>query len=58
MKEILSAVILLVSLLGGTALLSKIHDSARKAALEKASKGLPSLTELNRSLGVNPHQAK
>lgn len=50
MKEIISAVIFVVGLYGGTDALKNIHDSIRKAALEKASRGLPSLTEMNRCL--------
>lgn len=50
MKEIISAVLLVVSLYAGTQALKEIHDSVRKAALEKAAKGLPSLTEMTRAL--------
>lgn len=50
MKEIISAVLLVVSLFAGTQALKEIHDSVRKAALEKAAMGLPSLTEMTRTL--------
>lgn len=50
MKEIISAVLFIVSLWGGTVVLKGIHDSIRKAALEKAAQGLPSLTEITKSL--------
>jgi hypothetical protein len=50
MKEIISAVVVVVSLLAGTHFLKEIHDSIRKAALEKAATGLPSLTEMTRAL--------
>ncbi len=50
MREIISAVLLIVSLFAGTQLLKEIHDSVRKGALEKANKGLPSLTEMTRAL--------
>lgn len=47
MKEIISAAILIVSLFAGTRYLKEIHDGIRKAALEKADAGLPSLRILN-----------
>lgn len=50
MKEIISAVVLVVTLFAGTQLLKEIHDSVRKAALEKAAKGLPNLTEMTQAL--------
>ena len=50
MKEIISAVIFMVGLWGGTTLLKELGDSVRKAALEKAAQGLPSLVEMNRNL--------
>jgi hypothetical protein len=50
MKEIISAVLLVVSLFAGTHYLKQIHDGVRKAALEKAAQGLPSLVEMNRQL--------
>lgn len=50
MKEIISAVLFVVSLWGGTAVLKCVHDGIRKAALEKAAHGLPSLTEMTRSI--------
>jgi hypothetical protein len=50
MKEIISAILLIVTLFGGSVALKNIHDAVRKAALEKASKGLPSLVEMNKAL--------
>lgn len=50
MKEIISAIVIIASILGGTAALKEFHDSVRKAALEKSAQGLPSLTEMTRSL--------
>ena len=50
MKEIISAVLLVVSLFMGTHYLKEIHDHVRRAALEKAAQGLPSLVEMNRRI--------
>lgn len=50
MKELISTVIFIVGLYSGTAALKAIHDIVRKAALEKAATGLPSLSEMNKSL--------
>lgn len=50
MKEIISAILVVVGLFAGTQYLKQIHDDVRKAALEKAAKGLPSLVEMNRQL--------
>lgn len=50
MKEIIGIIVIIASVLGGTAALKGFHDITRKAALEKASEGLPSLTEMTRSL--------
>ncbi|MER2513212.1 MAG: hypothetical protein ABTQ25_12495 [Nitrosomonas ureae] len=50
MKEIISAVLFIVSLWGGTVVLTGIHDSIRKAALEKAAQGMPSLTDFANAL--------
>lgn len=50
MKEIISALLVIVGLFAGTHYLKQIHDGVRKAALEKAAKGLPSLVEMNRQL--------
>lgn len=50
MKELISAVIFVAGIAGGTAALKTIHDSVRKAALEKAAIGLPSLSEMNKLL--------
>lgn len=43
MREIIGAVVLLVGLYTGTRILREIHDTVRKAALEKAAQGLPRL---------------
>lgn len=50
MKEIISAIIVLATVIGGGAALKNFHDFVRKAALEKAAKGLPSLVDMNRAL--------
>ncbi len=50
MKEIISAALLIVSMWGGTIVIKGIHDSFRKAALEKAAQGLPSLIDIQRNL--------
>ena len=50
MKEIISAVVLIVALLAGVRSLKEIHDTVRRAALEKAAKGMPSLTEMTHAL--------
>lgn len=49
MKEIISAVLLIVLIWGGTATIKTIRDGIRKAALEKAATGLPSLVEMNKA---------
>jgi len=43
MKELIGVAVLLVGLYGGTKALKEIHNTIRKAALEKAAQGLPSL---------------
>lgn len=53
MKEIISAVVIIASILGGTAALKGFHHAVRKAALEKAAQGMPSLVEISKKLG-NP----
>ncbi len=50
MKEIIGAAILIVGLYGGTKALKEIHNTVRKAALEKAAKGLPPLTAFTKNL--------
>ena len=50
MKEIISAVLVVVGIWGGTRVLADFYESVRKAALEKAAQGLPSLTEMNHQL--------
>lgn len=50
MREIISVVVIIASLLGGTAALKGLHDVVRKAALEKAAQGLPSLEGMSRAL--------
>ena len=50
MKEIISAVIVLVGLWGGTQVLAEFYGIVRKAALEKASQGLPSLVKMNNGI--------
>ncbi len=50
MKEIMGIVVLIASLFAGTQVLKEFHDSVRKAALEKAATGLPSLTKMTYAL--------
>ncbi|MBX3034910.1 MAG: hypothetical protein KF865_13400 [Bdellovibrionaceae bacterium] len=50
MKEIISAIIILTTVIGGGAALKNFHDFVRRAALEKAAKGMPSLVEMNKRL--------
>ena len=54
MKEIISAVVVVVGIWGGTRVLADFYDTVRKAALEKASQGLPSLVEMNHKLHEPP----
>ena len=56
MKELIGIAALLVGLFGGTVVLKNIHDSVRKAALEKAAQGLPSLVELTKTLRTPKQQ--
>jgi hypothetical protein len=50
LREIISAIIIAISLAGGTAAVKSLHDQIRQAALEKASKGLPSLSQMTRAM--------
>ena len=50
MKEIIGVLVIVASLVGGAAALKELHGVVQKAALEKASQGLPSLTKMTRSL--------
>lgn len=51
MKELIGSVIFILSLLGtGSYALRQVHDQVRKAALTKATKGMPSLSGLTKSL--------
>lgn len=50
MKEIISAIIVLATVIGGGAALKSFHDTVKKAALEKAAQGMPSLVEMNKLL--------
>lgn len=50
MKEIISAVVLVVGLLTSTHYLKEFHNVVRRAALEKAAHGLPSLTGMTHAL--------
>jgi hypothetical protein len=47
MKEIINIIVIIASVLGGTAALKGFHDTVRKAALEKTAKGLPSLEKMS-----------
>jgi hypothetical protein len=54
MKELIEAVIFAISLLGvGSYTLHEINENVRKIALEKVAHGLPSLTQLNKTLRTN-----
>lgn len=50
MKDILSEVVVIVGIWGGTRALADVYEVVRKAALAKASQGLPSLSEMNHQL--------
>jgi hypothetical protein len=50
MKEIISAVIFIVGLYSGTVALKHFHEAVKRASLEKAAQGLPSLTEMHRTM--------
>lgn len=50
MKEIINIVVIIASILGGATALKEFHGIVRKAALEKASHGLPSLEGMSRAL--------
>lgn len=50
MKELISAIFLVASLFAGSHYLKEIHGVVRKAALEKAAQGLPSLTKMTHAL--------
>ena len=56
MKEIISAIVILATVLGGGAALKSFHDTVKKAALEKVIQGMPSLSEMNKSLWKPVHQ--
>lgn len=50
MKEIISAIVILATLLGGGAALKNFHDAVRRAALEKAAQGMPALSDMSKAL--------
>ena len=51
MKELIGSAIFIVSLLGsGSYALRQAHDYVRKAALEKAAKGMPALVKMTKAL--------
>ena len=50
MKEIIEIAVCVAMLTGGTVLAKKIHDEVQTAALTKASKGLPSLSQMTKKL--------
>ena len=59
MKELIGSVFFIITLLGaGSFALKEAHDVVRKAALEKAAKGMPSLTGLTRALRGNSSPSK
>lgn len=58
MDKIISAVLVLGMLFGGTVALKSIHDWVREAALTKASQGLPSLSSFTKKLTQPPKKTK
>lgn len=50
MKEMIGIVVVIATALGGNVALKRFHDTVRRAALEKASVGLPSLTKMAHEL--------
>lgn len=50
MKEIISAVVMLAMMFGGSVALKGLYSIVQRAALEKAAKGLPSLTQMTHAL--------
>lgn len=56
MKEIISAVVFIVGIYSGTVAIKSFHNMIRREALVKASKGLPSLSEMNRGFRPDPKQ--
>ncbi len=59
MKDLITSILLIIALLtGGGMALKSLHNTIREAALEKASQGLPSLTELHRSLKAEPKERR
>ena len=53
MNDLISTVILIATLFGGTVAAEKIYFSVWKAALEKSATGLPNLGKFSRSLTKN-----
>ena len=58
MKEIINIIVIVAAVLGGTAAFKGFHDSIRNSALEKASKGLPSLERMSQDLRQPARQGK
>ena len=58
MQNIISAVILIATLFGGTVVADKIYHFVREAALTKAAEGLPKLSNFAASLTkeARPHR--
>jgi hypothetical protein len=50
MKELISAIVIFATLVGGGTALKRLHDSVRRAALEKAAHGMPSLIDMNKAM--------
>jgi hypothetical protein len=44
MQDLISAAILIATLIGGTVAAEKIHNAVREAALTKAAEGIPHLS--------------
>ncbi len=49
MKELISAILIFATALGGGAALKSFHDTVRVAAIKKAHQGLPSLSAMARN---------
>jgi hypothetical protein len=58
MQDLISAAILIATLLGGTVAAEKIHNTVREAALTKAAHGLPSLSHFASELTKKKHSSR
>lgn len=57
MQDLISAAILIATLLGGTFAAERIHNSVREASLTKAASGVPRLSRFA-SVLTAPHSSK